>query len=54
MYIYTVTELANRCHTTPHAVRYYTRMGLLRPERNPDIVCAPDSDQKTLVNNLNH
>lgn len=36
MYMYTVTELANRCNTTPHAVRYYTRMGLLRPKRNPD------------------
>ena len=36
MYIYTVTELANRCETTPHAVRYYTRMGLLRPKRNPE------------------
>ncbi|MFV2004177.1 MAG: MerR family transcriptional regulator [Gammaproteobacteria bacterium] len=36
MHIYTVTELANRCNTTPHAVRYYTRMGLLRPERHPD------------------
>lgn len=36
MYMYTVTELANRCNTTPHAVRYYTRMGLLRPERNPE------------------
>ena len=33
---YTVTELAKRCNTTPHAVRYYTRMGLLRPERHPD------------------
>jgi DNA-binding transcriptional MerR regulator len=32
----TVTELANRSGATPHAVRYYTRMGLLRPERNPD------------------
>lgn len=31
----TVTELANRSGTTSHAVRYYTRMGLLRPERNP-------------------
>ena len=31
----TVTELANRGGATPHAVRYYTRMGLLRPERNP-------------------
>ena len=36
MHIYTVTELANRCNTTPHAVRYYTRMGLLRPERHPE------------------
>ncbi len=32
----TVTELANRSGATPHAVRYYTRMGLLRPERNPN------------------
>lgn len=32
----TVTELANRSGTTAHAVRYYTRLGLLRPERNPD------------------
>lgn len=36
MYLYTVTELANRCETTPHAVRYYTRRGLLRPKRNPE------------------
>jgi len=34
--MYTVTELANRCNTTPHLVRYYTRKGLLRPKRNPD------------------
>lgn len=32
----TVTELANRSDTTIHAVRYYTRLGLLRPERNPN------------------
>lgn len=32
----TVNELAKLSGTTPHAVRYYTRMGLLRPERNPD------------------
>lgn len=32
----TVTELAKSSGTTPHAVRYYTRLGLLRPERNPD------------------
>jgi len=31
----TVTELANRSETTTHAVRYYSRMGLLRPERHP-------------------
>jgi len=31
----TVTELANRSGTTTHAVRYYTRLGLLKPERNP-------------------
>jgi len=36
MHTYTVTELANRCSTTSHAVRYYTRMGLLRPERHPE------------------
>lgn len=32
----TVSELANQSGATPHAVRYYTRMGLLRPERNPE------------------
>jgi len=36
MYIYTVTELANHCEATPHAVRYYTKMGLLRPKKNPE------------------
>ena len=36
MQTFTVTELAKRCNTTPHAVRYYTRMGLLRPKRHPD------------------
>lgn len=35
MTMYTVNELANRCDTTPHAVRYYTRMGLLHPQKNP-------------------
>jgi len=35
MYSLTVTDLANRSGATPHAVRYYTRMGLLRPKRNP-------------------
>lgn len=32
----TVTELANQSGTTAHAVRYYTRLGLLNPERHPD------------------
>lgn len=32
----TVSELARRSGATPDAVRYYTRMGLLRPERNPN------------------
>ena len=36
MYTLTVTDLANRSGATPHAVRYYTRLGLLRPKRNPD------------------
>jgi DNA-binding transcriptional MerR regulator len=31
----TVTELAKKSGATPDAVRYYTRMGLLKPERNP-------------------
>ena len=32
----TVAVLAKQSGTTPHAVRYYTRMGLLSPTRNPD------------------
>lgn len=32
----TVTELARQTGSTQHAVRYYTRMGLLRPVRNPN------------------
>jgi len=32
----TVTEFAKRSGATPHAVRYYTRLGLLRPQQNPD------------------
>ncbi|HHJ13177.1 MAG TPA: MerR family transcriptional regulator [Gammaproteobacteria bacterium] len=32
----TVTQLAQLSGTTPDTVRYYTRMGLLRPARNPD------------------
>jgi len=32
----TVSELAKQSGATPDAVRYYTRMGLLKPERNPE------------------
>ncbi len=32
----TVTELARQTDTTPHAVRYYTRKGLLQPVRHPE------------------
>ncbi len=32
----TVTELANRSGVTPTVVRYYTRVGLLSPERHPE------------------
>lgn len=32
----TVSELASQSGTTAHAVRYYTRLGLLRPQRHPD------------------
>lgn len=32
----TVTALARACGTTPHTIRYYSRMGLLREKRHPD------------------
>lgn len=32
----TVTGLAKKSGATPHVVRYYTRLGLLRSERHPD------------------
>lgn len=32
----TVSELATKSGTTPHAVRYYSRMGLLKPKRDPE------------------
>jgi len=32
----TVTDIARHSGVTPHAVRYYARLGLLRPARNPD------------------
>ena len=32
----TVSELAKQSGATADAVRYYTRMGLLKPERNPE------------------
>ncbi len=31
----TVRELARQAGVTPHAVRYYVRIGLLTPHRNP-------------------
>jgi len=31
-----VSELAHRSGIAPHVVRYYTRIGLLFPRRNPD------------------
>jgi len=31
----TVHQLADRADTTSHAVRYYTRIGLLKPDRHP-------------------
>lgn len=31
-----VNQLAERTATPPHVVRYYSRIGLLRPERDPD------------------
>ncbi len=36
MYIFTVSQLASRSGSTPHAVRYYTKMGLLRPQINSE------------------
>lgn len=32
----TVSELASLGETTDHAVRYYSRIGLLNPQRHPD------------------
>jgi DNA-binding transcriptional MerR regulator len=31
----TVSQLAARCDVTPETVRYYSRVGLLHPERHP-------------------
>ena len=31
-----VNELAKQCAVTTDAIRYYTRLGLLKPERNTD------------------
>ena len=31
-----VNELAKRADAEPHVVRYYTRIGLLKPSRNPE------------------
>jgi len=35
VYKFTVTQLANQCNSTPNAVRYYTKMGLLQPQKDP-------------------
>ncbi len=32
----TVNEVAKKADVAPDTVRYYSRMGLLKPERNPD------------------
>lgn len=34
--VLTVTGLARKSDTTPHVVRYYTKLGLLQPVRDPD------------------
>lgn len=31
----TVSELAKQSRTKPDIIRYYTRIGLLQPQRNP-------------------
>ena len=31
-----VNEMAKQCEVTTDAIRYYTRLGLLKPERNTD------------------
>ena len=32
----TLSELASKSGTTAHAIRYYSRLGLLQPARNPE------------------
>ncbi len=34
--MFLVNELAKQCEVTTDAIRYYTRLGLLQPERNTD------------------
>lgn len=34
VYMFTVAQLANLSDSTSHAVRYYTKIGLLRPQKN--------------------
>jgi len=34
--MYTVTQIAKDSGITPHTVRHYSRIGLLRPNRNPE------------------
>jgi len=33
--MWSVSELAKHCNVTADTVRYYTRVGLLRPEHHP-------------------
>ncbi len=34
--LYRVSELANLCNIPPDTIRHYTRIGLLKPMRNPE------------------
>ena len=34
--MFLVSEMAKQCEVTADAIRYYTRLGLLKPERNLD------------------
>lgn len=45
-----VNQLGKSLGTTPDTVRYYTRIGLLRPTRNPDNAykCYGEDDSKRL------
>ncbi len=34
--LYRVNELAKFCDVSPDTIRHYTRIGLLKPSRNPE------------------